>query len=111
MDIAGWNDPAEEERNPWRAEERRRAREELEGRLRERRVSLSGSETDEDVVAIINAVEDFEARISRLGADTFVNTPESSQPDDRRLVLPARRDDEAPERYVARVREAARNMD
>ena len=110
MDIAGWNDPAEEERNPWRAEERRRAREELEGRLRERRVSLSGNETDEDVVAIINAVEDFEARLSRLGADSFVNTPESSQPDDDRLVLPARRDDEAAEQYVTRIREAARHM-
>jgi hypothetical protein len=107
MTIPGWNDPADEERHPRRAEERRNARGELEARLRERRVALFGDESDEDVVDIINAIEEFEAGVSRAGGDGFVNTRESSEPDDQRLVLPARGEDEHVQRYVARVREAA----
>jgi hypothetical protein len=107
MAIPGWNDPAEEERNPHRPEERRRARAELEARLRERQIPLFGAETDEDIVAIVNAVEMFEDRVSQLGGDLFVNTPESSEPDDAQFVLPARRDDESAVRYAARVRAAA----
>ena len=110
MVISGWNDPADEERNPHRAEERRRAREELEARLRERRIPLSGDESDEDVLAMVNAVETFEARVSRRGADTFVNTPESSQPDDERFVLPSRLADESAQSYAVRIRAAAARM-
>ena len=91
MTTSGWNDPADEERNPHRAEERRRTRDEFETRLRERRIELMGDESDEDVMLIVNAVETFEGRLAQLGEDSFVNTPESSQPDDDRLVLPAER--------------------
>ena len=81
MTISGWNDPAEDERNPHRTEERRRTREELESRLRKRRIELTGDETDEDIVQMVNAVEMFEDRLAQLGDDSYVNTPESSQPD------------------------------
>ena len=110
MTIPQWNDPIDEERNPRRAEERRHARDEMEARLREREIFLSDSESDEDILAMVNAVEEFEARVARLGGDSMVNTPESSQPDEERFVVPTRRDDESVERFVARVREATNRL-
>ena len=110
MTISGWNNPADEERNPRRTEERAHARAEFASRLRERSIPLFGDESDEDVVSIVNAVEEFEARVSQLGGDTFVNTLESSEPDDERLVLPARRDDESAGSYTARIRRAAADL-
>ena len=110
MTIPGWNDPADEERHPRRSEERRHARDEFEARLRERRVPLSGDESDEDIVMILNAVEDFEALVSQLGGDTFTNSPDSSQPEDDRFVLPARRDDESATAYAARIRAAGERL-
>jgi hypothetical protein len=105
-----WNDPADEARNPHRAEERRHARDELESRLRDRSITLSGDETDEELLHIVNAVEAFEARRARIGGDSFVNTRDSSEPDDERFVLPARRHDESPARYTARVLAAAARL-
>lgn len=110
MTTSRWNDPADDERNPHRAEERRRTREELETRLRERRIELAGDESDEDVLLIVNAVEIFEARVAQLGEDSFVNTPESSEPDDRELVLPPRHADESAGAYAARVVMAAEKL-
>jgi hypothetical protein len=110
MTMSGWNDPIDEERNPHRADERRHTRDELEARLRERRIALSGDESDEDVLLILNAVETFEGRLAQLGEDSFVNTPESSQPDDVRLVIPRRNDDEAPVAYAARIVAAAEGL-
>ena len=110
MANSGWNDPAEEERNPHRAEERRHTRDELEARLRERRIALTGDESDEDVLSIVNAVETFEGRLSQLGEDSFVNTPESSQPDDEHLVIPKRNDDESAAVYAARIVAAAERL-
>lgn len=110
MTTPRWNDPAEEERNPRRADERRRTREELEARLRERRIPLTGDESDEEVLLILNAVETFEGRLAQLGEDSFVNTPESSQPDDAELVLPKRTDDEPAAVYAARIVAAAERL-
>ena len=110
MGISGWNDPAEDDRNPHRVEERQRTREELEARLRERRIELTGDESDEDIVQMVNAVELFEDRLAQLGDDSYVNTPESSQPDDDRLVLPRRHADEPAVTYAARVVAAAERI-
>lgn len=110
MNRSGWNDPADEERNPHRAEERRHTRDELEARLRERRIALNGNESDEDIVLMVNAMELFEGRLAQLGDDSYVNTPESSQPDDERLVLPRRSDDESATVYAARVVAAAERL-
>lgn len=110
MTMPGWNDPVDEVRNPRRAEERRHARDEMEARLREREIFLSGSESDEDILAMVNVVEEFEARVARLGGDSMVNTPESSDPDEERFVVPIRRDDEAVEAYLTRVRHAASHL-
>ena len=110
MATSRWNDPAEDERNPHRAEERRHTRDELEARLRERRIALTGDESDEDVLRIVNAVEAFEGRLAQLGEDSFVNTPESSQPDDVQLVIPKRNDDERAAAYAARIVAAAERL-
>lgn len=106
----GWNDPAEDVNNPHRLEERRHVRDELEARLRDRDVDLHGSETDDQILSIVEAVEAFEGRRAQLGGDSFTNTMQSSDPDDERLVLPQRRDDETVESYVRRVREATARL-
>jgi hypothetical protein len=108
--MSEWNDPADEERNPHRAEERRHTRDELEARLRERRIELTGDESDEDVLLIVNAMETFEGRLAQLGDDSYVNTPESSQPDDSHLVIPQRNDDESAAAYAARIVAAAERL-
>ncbi|HKO14950.1 MAG TPA: hypothetical protein VJU87_01870 [Gemmatimonadaceae bacterium] len=110
MRMSGWNDPADEERNPQRRQERRDTRDELEARLRDRLVFVSGAESDEEIVQMIDAVEQFEARVAALGGDSMVNTPDSSSPDDVRLVVPARSDDETARHYIDRVREAAQQL-
>lgn len=110
MSTSRWNDPADDERNPQRAAERRNTRDELEARLHDRRIELSGDESDDEVVLITNAVEMFEARVAQLGEDSFVNTLESSRPDDPHLVLPRRRADERAGTYAARIIAAAERL-
>ena len=111
MTIPGWNDPTEDERNPTRRTERGHVRDELIARLDDRSVWLSGSESDDEVVAMMSAVERFEAAVARLGGDSMVNTPESSDPDDERLVLPMRRADESVQSYLARLEQATERLE
>ena len=96
--------------NPLRTAERHAVRGELEGWLHERKIELNGSESDETLLAIVNAVEEFERAATAAGADLFVDTPESSDPDHPELVLPRREADEVGDRYAARVRERARQI-
>jgi len=110
MTLPGWNDPAEDRANPQRISERQRVRGELEARLRDRDIDLVGDESDEDVVTLINAIEEFETRRALLGGDSFTNTPQSSDPDDERLVLPQRRDDETIQHFVQRVRDKTKDL-
>lgn len=110
MTESGWNDPAEDAANPRRAEERSAVRRELAGRLAERGVELSGDESDEQVVRLVEAVEDFERAVARAGGDSMVNDAQSSSPDDPRLVIPARRGDEPLEGYVERLHAAAASL-
>lgn len=100
-----WGMPADEPAA--RGDERERVREELEGRLFDSGVMLTGSETDEQIVRLADAVEAFETARARAGGDSMVNTRSSSRPEDPRFVMPARRDDEAVEQYVRRIRGAA----
>ena len=110
MTISGWKDPVEDDRNPNREEERRTTRLALEARLNTRNINLHGNESDEDVLAIVDAVEAFEAKVARIGGDSFVNAPTSDEPDDVRQVLPSRRDDESAASYAARIIEAAERL-
>jgi len=99
-----------DESNPLRTEERERVRDELEARLQANGVRFTGSESDDQIVALSNAFELFDAARERAGADSMTNTFESSRPDDSRFVVPQRRDDESTDQYVARIRAAARRL-
>lgn len=93
--------------NPLRDEQRHHVREELEGRLRHRGASLTGSETDEEILALSNAVDLFERAVMQAGGDLMVDTPESSRPDHPDRVLPQRHGDEPVDAYIRRIHEAA----
>ena len=104
-----WNNPADDT-NQLRTEERERVRDELEARLEANGVKLTGSESDEQIVALSNAFELFDSARQRAGADSMTNTFESSRPDDPRFVIPIRRDDESTDQYIARMHAAARRL-
>ena len=93
--------------NPHRDEDRQRAADVAYSQLRQRGVDVTGDEDPDALADILDAVERFENGVSMLGADRMTNAPDSAQPDDRRLVLPARIEGEAPEAYAHRVRSAA----
>lgn len=93
--------------NPLRDEQRQHIRDELEAWLRHRYVPLFGAETDEEVLSIVNALERFESAVMAAGGDLMIDSPESSEPEHPEYVIPRRRDDEAPDAYVARVHFAA----
>ena len=92
------------------ADERRDVANEVAGRLRRRGLRLTGNETDEELVRLLEAVERFEATVARHGGDLMVDEPVEGvrpiQPDDRRFVLPRRHDHEAVEAFVNRIAEA-----
>lgn len=106
METHGPHDDAEIT-NPLRDEQRQHVRDELEARLRHRGASLTGAESDEDVLALSNAVDAFERAVMQAGGDLMVDTPESSSPDNPRHVLPQRQGDENVASYVDRIRRAA----
>lgn len=106
MTTPAWNDPNEDANNPRRASERAAVREEIAARLSERGVALTGDESDEQIVRLLDAVDDFERARALVGGDSMINDPRSSAPEDPTLVIPARRGDEPPERYVERIRAA-----
>lgn len=107
MRVSDWNDPADESANPRRAEERDAVRQELIGRLATRRIEVCGDESDDQVARLVDAVDRFEAAVARLGGDSMVNDPNSSQPDDPALVVPLRRGDESADAYIDRISAAA----
>jgi len=96
--------------SPLRSEQRQRVREELESRLTSDGILLNGTESDAQIIALSNALESFDTARQRVGGDSMVNTIESSRPDDPRLVLPSRRDDESVDQYIGRIREATRRL-
>ena len=113
-----WNDPRKADNDAISdpagdlnaARDRDRVRHELELRLSRSGVKLTGSESDGQIVALSDAVDAFETARARRGGDSMVNTPESSRPDDARFVIPIRRDDEAVDQYVRRVRDATERL-
>jgi len=88
-------------------DERERVEGEVASRLRSRGVHLTGRETDEELVALLEAVERFERTVERHGGDLMVDEPMDSgqarEPDDRRFTLPRRRDGETVDAFVSRI--------
>jgi hypothetical protein len=93
--------------NPHRDEDVQRATDLVAESLRRRGVAADSSEDGDDLAAALDAVETFEQARSMRGGDSFVNDPDSTEPDDERFVIPTRADDEGLDRYARRVREAA----
>lgn len=93
--------------NPLRDEQRQHVRDELEGRLRHRGASVAGSESEDEILALSNAVDAFERAVMQSGGDLMVDSPASSRPDNPDYVLPQRRADEPTSEYIRRIEEAA----
>jgi hypothetical protein len=83
-----------------------RAAETLVGQLTQRGVRLFGNESPAELGDIADEVDRFDAARAALGVDSMRNAPDSAMPEDPRLVLPARHDDESVLRYTARVNAA-----
>jgi hypothetical protein len=89
-----------------------RASEEIAFRLDRRGVRLSGHETSEQLVDLLDAVERFELVTERAGADLLLDEPVRGapapiQPDDPAFVLPRRVGSESVAEYIGRVVDAA----
>jgi hypothetical protein len=91
-------------------DERRRVADEVAGRLRARGVRLTDRETDEQLVGLLEAVEQFERTVERRGGDLMVDEPVGTDapiaPDDRSFVLPRRHEHESVAMYIERIAEA-----
>ena len=87
--------------------ERRRAEEEISSRLRDRGVRLTGRETGDELVNLLDAVERFEAAVEIGGGDLMMDEPVVSEspiaPDDAAFVLPRRNDGESVAEFIGRV--------
>jgi len=92
--------------DPHRLEEQRRAREELEDRLRDRGIHIHPRDGDEAVADLLDSVERFEAVVESRGGDLLVDRIGSSQPDDTAFVLPMRGLEEGVTDYRLRVEAA-----
>ena len=96
--------------NPHRDEERRHATDIIEAQLRQRGIAVTGDESSDDAADLLSAVERFERVVSALGGDRFVNDPRSQDPEDKRFVIPARKDGENARDYAGRILEAAMRL-
>ena len=89
------------------AAERAAAMSEVAARLRSRGIVTTGSESPEDLVDLLTAVERFEATVEAHGGDLMVDDLKSVQPDDSHFVVPRRGARETVRAYIGRIDEAA----
>jgi hypothetical protein len=83
-----------------------RVRDELAERLRSRNVDVFDSDTSDQVMDIMDAVEAFENAVEAHGGDLMVDEPpagRNASPDAPQFVLPRRAPKESPSRYIGRV--------
>ena len=87
--------------------ERRDVAREITGRLRGRGIHLTGRESDDELVRLLEAVERFEKVVEDRGGDLMVDEPVGDrppgEPDDQRFVLPRRHDNESVDTFLTRV--------
>jgi hypothetical protein len=94
-----------ENTNSWDADVARVSRE-MTSRLRALGVDIYESDSPNDVVELLEAVEAFERAVEEHGGDLMVDEPPmsgSAAPDDPHFLLPMRAADESVSRYVARL--------
>jgi hypothetical protein len=102
---------APDELDPHRVEELQRAMRETSERLRGRGLHLTGRETSEELVLLLEAVERFELAVESRGGDLMVDEGphgETREPDDLHFVLPRRGPRESSASYLGRLDEATR---
>ena len=92
------------------AEERAAAVADVAARLRNRGIAVTGTESPEDLVDLLTAVERFEAAVEAHGGDLMVDDLKSSRPDDLHFVVPRRAHGEAMRTYIARIDEATARL-
>jgi hypothetical protein len=83
-----------------------RVRDEIAGQLRRRNIDIPDSDTPEDVVNILEAVEAFEKAVEAKGGDLMMDEPPTNQrgePDDPHFLLPTRNSGESANAYVTRL--------
>jgi hypothetical protein len=98
----------QEELDPHRREELQRVMQETADRLRQRGVSLTGRESSDELVSLLDAVEEFELAVERRGGDLMMDEPpegETPQPDDVHFGLPRRQASESVSDYLGRIQE------
>lgn len=103
----------QEELDPHRREEIQRVMLETADRLRQRGVSLTGRESSDELVSLVDAVEEFELAVERRGGDLMMDEPpegETPQPDDVHFTLPRRRERESVSDYLMRIEETTRTI-
>jgi hypothetical protein len=89
-------------------EEMQRVMLETADRLRQRGVSLTGRESSDELVSLIDAVEEYEVAVERRGGDLMMDEPpegQTPQPDDVHFALPRRRERESVSDYLLRIKE------
>ncbi|HEY9479635.1 MAG TPA: hypothetical protein VIP79_06080 [Gemmatimonadaceae bacterium] len=96
--------------DPERERERESVSSSVAATLSARGVELTGRESSEQLVEVLDAVERFEAAVSEAGGDRMLNDPDSSDPQEEAFVLPRRAADESPFEYAERVQRAARRI-
>ena len=101
-------DGLEQDRGEERSDERARVGMDIAARLSARGVVLTGDESSEELVNLLEALERFERAVQAKGGDLMVDEgpPNAElQPDDASFVLPRRADDESVSRYLRRIDE------
>jgi len=86
-----------------------RVAEELRGRLQARGIDIGDADSPDDIEAVLEAVEEFEAEVEALGGDLMMDEPPAGskpQPDNPRFLLPKRLADESVSRYISRIEKA-----
>ena len=80
-------------------------------KLRGKGVTVSPSDTPDDIVTLLESVEAFEEAVKLGGGDLMMDEPPAGhdpQPDDERFVLPPRRANEQANAYVERIAAATK---
>ena len=95
---------------PHRVEEQRNARKEVDDRLRDRGITVQASDSDNDVVDLLESIEQFESTVEALGGDLMVNRIGATEPQDPRFVPPVRKAGESAAAYSARIIEATKAL-
>ena len=101
---------AQRDLNPHRDEERQHATDVIESQLRGRGISIAGDESSDEAADLLSAVERFEAAVSALGGDRYVDGPRAKDPDEKRFVIPERKGDERAGAYARRILDAAMRL-